>query len=80
MVDTTEILNAIADIVEEVTGVDSAEVITERSFTEDLDIDSLAMVEITVLFEDRFDVKIPDDQVAELRTVGDAANYIAQHR
>ncbi|MGW1075037.1 acyl carrier protein [Streptomyces sp. NPDC002537] len=76
----TDILNALAKIVEEVTGVDSAKVTTEKSFTDDLDIDSLSMVEITVAFEDRFEMKIPDDQVAELRTVGDAVNYIADHR
>ncbi|MFJ2767209.1 acyl carrier protein [Streptomyces sp. NPDC087300] len=80
MVDNTEILNAVAGIVEEVAGIASAEVRTERSFTDDLDIDSLAMVEITVMFEDRFAVKIPDDRVAELRTVGDAVTYIADHR
>ncbi|MGW1197388.1 acyl carrier protein [Streptomyces sp. NPDC002536] len=76
----TDILNAIARIVEEVVGVDSAEVTTEKSFTDDLDIDSLSMVEITVAVEDEFEVKIPDDQVAEWRTVGDAVNCIANHR
>ncbi|MFJ8390895.1 acyl carrier protein [Streptomyces sp. NPDC094438] len=80
MVNNTDILNAIAKIVEEVAGVDSAEVTTEKSFTDDLDIDSLSMVEITVAVEDRFEVKIPDDQVAELRTVGDTVSFIANHR
>ncbi|MEV5508671.1 acyl carrier protein [Streptomyces orinoci] len=77
MVDTTDIRNAIAEIVEEVTGIDSAEVTTEKSFTDDLDIDSLSMVEITVQIEDRFEVKIPDDLVTELRTVGDAVSCVA---
>lgn len=76
----TDILNALAEIVEEVVGVDSAEVTTEKSFTDDLDIDSLSMVEITVTVEDRFEVKIPDDQVAGLGTVGDMVSYIANHR
>lgn len=80
MVNNTDILNAIAKIVEEVAGVDSAEVTTEKSFTDDLDIDSLSMVEITLAVEDGFEVKIPDDQVAEWRTVGDAVSYIAGHR
>ncbi len=53
---------------------------TEKSFTDDLDIDSLSMVEITVVAEDRFAVKIPDDLVTELRTVGDVVSYIADHR
>ncbi|MEW1700447.1 acyl carrier protein [Streptomyces sp. NPDC093249] len=78
--DNTDILQALAAIVEEVTGFESTEVTAEKSFTDDLDIDSLSMVEITVVIEDRFEVRIPDDQVAELRTVGDAVNYIADHR
>ncbi|MFC0843784.1 acyl carrier protein [Streptomyces noboritoensis] len=80
MVNNTDILNTLATIVEEVTGIDPAEVTTEKSFTDDLDVDSLSMVEITVVLEDRFEVKVPDDQVAELRTVGDAVNYIAHYR
>ncbi|KOG51526.1 acyl carrier protein [Streptomyces griseoflavus] len=80
MVNDTDILNAIAKIVEEVADVASAEVTAEKSFTDDLDIDSLLMVEITVAIEDRFEVQIPDDRSAELRTVGDVVGYIADHR
>lgn len=80
MVNNTDILHTIAKIVEETAGLDPAEVTTEKSFTDDLDIDSLSMVEITVAVEDRFEVKIPDDQVAELRTVGDVVSYLANHR
>jgi acyl carrier protein len=80
VLNNTGILDAIAKIVEEVVGVDAAEVTTEKSFTDDLDIDSLSMAEIAVAVEDRFEVKIPDNQVAELRTVGDAVNYVADHR
>ncbi|RSM50766.1 acyl carrier protein [Amycolatopsis balhimycina DSM 5908] len=80
MVDNTDILDGLAEIVELVTGLDSAQVTAEKSFADDLDIDSLSMVEITVQVEDRFALRIPDDQVAELRTVGDAVNYVAGHR
>ncbi|TCO55952.1 acyl carrier protein [Actinocrispum wychmicini] len=80
MLTNTEILNDIAKIVEDVMGVDSAEVTGEKSFVDDLDVDSLSMVEITVQVEDRFAVRIPDDQVAELRTVGDAVSFVANHR
>ncbi|MEU4119181.1 acyl carrier protein [Kitasatospora sp. NPDC028055] len=75
-----DILTAIAAIVEEVLGVDSADVSPETSFADDLDVDSLAMMEIAVAVEDRFEVKIPDDRVRELRTVGDAVDYVAGHR
>jgi acyl carrier protein len=77
-VSNEDILSGLAEIVEEIAGVDAAEVTPEKSFVDDLDIDSLSMVEIAVQAEDKFGVKIPDDQLAELKTVGDAVDYIAK--
>ena len=74
-----EILPDLASIVEEVAGVDAAEVTSEKSFVDDLDIDSLSMVEIAVQAEDKFGVKIPDDELAKLTTVQDAVDYISNH-
>ncbi len=73
-----EILGALAEIVNEVAGVETSDVTPEKSFVDDLDIDSLSMVEIAVQVEDRFDVKVPDDELANLRTVGDAVDYVAK--
>lgn len=72
-----EILAGLAEIVEEVAGIDVDDVTADKSFVDDLDIDSLSMVEIAVQAEDKFGVKIPDDQLANLKTVGDAVKYIA---
>ena len=72
-----EITQGLAAIVEEVAGVDADDVTIEKSFVDDLDIDSLSMVEIAVQAEDKFGVKIPDDELANLKTVGDAVTYIA---
>jgi acyl carrier protein len=72
----TEILEGLAEIVEEVAGVAVEDVTAEKSFVDDLDIDSLSMVEIAVQAEDRFGVKIPDDELANLKTVGDAVSYV----
>jgi acyl carrier protein len=44
---------------------------------DDLDIDSLSMVEIAVLAEEKFGVKIPDDELPNLKTVGEAVNYVS---
>lgn len=77
MADKTELLTGLADIVEEVAGVAKDDVTAEKSFVDDLDIDSLSMVEIAVQAEDRFGVKIPDDELANLKTVGDAVDYVA---
>jgi acyl carrier protein len=75
-----EILAGLGEIVEEIAGVPADEVTPSKSFVDDLDIDSLSMVEIAVQAEDKFGVKIPDDQLAELKTVGDAVDYIAKHQ
>ena len=75
-----EIIAGIAEIIEEVTGIEPSEVTPEKSFVDDLDIDSLSMVEIAVQAEDRFGVKIPDDQLAQLKHVSDAVDYIAKNQ
>ena len=71
-----QLVAGIAEIVEEVTGIEPSEVTLEKSFIDDLDIDSLSMVEIAVQTEDKYGVKIPDEDLAALRTVGDAVAYI----
>ncbi len=73
-----EILSGLAEIVNEVAGVPTADVQLDKSFIDDLDIDSLSMVEVVVAAEEKFDVKIPDDDVKDLSTVGDAVSYIAK--
>ncbi len=71
-----EIVAGIAEIIEEVTGIDPADVTLEKSFIEDLEIDSLSLVEIAVQLEDKYEVKIPDEDLASLRTVEDAVVYV----
>lgn len=71
-----EIIAGIAEIIEEVTGIEPSEITPEKSFVDDLDIDSLSMVEIAVQTEDKYGVKIPDEDLAGLRTVGDVVAYI----
>ena len=62
----------------EVAGIPADDVQLDKSFTDDLDIDSLSMVEVVVAAEEKFGVKIPDDDVKNLKTVGDAVAYIAE--
>ena len=71
-----EITKGLAEILEEVAGVNPDDVAEEKSFTEDLDVDSLSMVEVVVAAEEKFGCKIPDDEVQKLKTVGDAVTYI----
>jgi len=75
-----EILKGLAEIVNEVAGIDVEDVQSDKSFTEDLDVDSLTMVEVVVAAEEKFGVKIPDEEVKNLSTVGDAVSYIQSHQ
>ena len=72
-----DILAGLAAIVNEVAGVPVEDVQPDKSFVDDLDIDSLSMVEVVMAAEDKWGVKIPDSEVKNLKTVGDAVSFIA---
>ncbi len=71
-----EVLAGLAEIVNEETGLPTDSVQRDKSFTDDLDIDSLSMMTIVTLAEERFDVRIPDEEVKSLTTVGEAVDFI----
>jgi acyl carrier protein len=71
-----EITSGLAEILEEVAGVNPDDVAEGKSFTDDLDVDSLSMVEVVVAAEEKFSVTIPDEEVKNLKTVGDAVAFI----
>lgn len=70
------VLAGIKEIVVEVAGIDAGIIAMDKKFTDDLDVDSLSMVEVVVAAEERFGVKIPDESVTDLVTVADAVNFI----
>jgi acyl carrier protein len=72
-----EILEGLAEIVNEETGLDTASVELDKNFTDDLDIDSLSMMTIVVSAEEKFGVRMPDDEVRNLETVRGAVGFIA---
>ncbi len=78
MATATEILADLAAIVDEIAGVPADDVQLDKSFVDDLDVDSLSMVEIVVAAEEKFGVRIPDSEVKNLKTVGDAVSFIEQ--
>jgi len=73
---TEEVRADLAEIVNEVAGVPTDDVQLDKSFTDDLDVDSLSMVEIIYAAEEKFGVSIPDEEAKNLKTVGDAVAYI----
>ena len=71
-----EILAGLGEIVDEIAGVPADQVTPDKSFVDDLDIDSLSMVEIAVAAQDRFGVEIPDDELKNLKTVKDVVVFV----
>ncbi len=72
----TDILSGLAEVLEEVSGVAVDKVVREATFENDLEVDSLTMVEVVVACEEKFGVRIPDEALETLKTVGDAVDYI----
>ena len=72
-----EILTGLAEIVNDITGIKTDQIVPTASFIDDLDVDSLSMVEVAVAAEEKFGVRIPDEALAKLKTVGDAVSFIA---
>ena len=59
--------------------VDADDIHDGTRFKEDLRADSLHLVELVVELEDRYGVRIPDDEAAKILTVGQAADFVAAH-
>jgi len=75
-----EVLAGLAELITDETGISGDEVALDKSFTDDLDIDSISMMTIVVNAEEKFSVTIPDDEVKNLKTVGDAVSYITANQ
>lgn len=74
--DRAQALSEIQAILVEQLGVDASEVVETASFSEDLNADSLDLVEMIMEMEDKFGVKIPDEEAEKIVTVGNAVDYV----
>jgi len=72
----SDIFERVKDIIVEQLDVDESQVTMEASFAEDLDADSLDVVELVMELEDEFDLEIADEEAEKISTVGDAVEYI----
>lgn len=78
MATTEEIHAGLAAIIAEVTGLSTDAVGMDSALVDDLEIDSLSMVEVVIAAEERFGSPIPDAEVRHLRTVGDVVSLIGR--
>lgn len=77
--DRQKAVEEVRAILVEQLGVDPNDVTETASFQEDLNADSLDLVELIMEMEDRFQVKIPDEEAEKITTVGQAVDYVLQH-
>ena len=75
-----EVFERVKEVLSEQLGVDDAEINEEASFQEDLDADSLDLVELIMELEEQFGMEIPDEEVEKITTVEEAVDYVDQHR
>ncbi|WP_024614623.1 acyl carrier protein [Clostridium sp. Ade.TY] len=69
----------IQEIVSEKLSIDKDEITMESSFIDDLNADSLDIVELIMALEDELDMEIPDEDVEGFKTVGDVVEYVKNH-
>lgn len=74
-----DILVKLRPIIAEQLGVDESEVKEDASFTEDLNADSLDLVELIMSLEEQFKLQISDEDAEKITTVGEAVDYISEH-
>jgi acyl carrier protein len=77
VMERSEIESKLTDILVDELGIDRDAITMEATFEEDLEVDSLGVVELLMALEDNFDVKIPDDEAEKIATVGQAVDVVA---
>ena len=77
--DREEIFTKVKALIVEQLGVDENKVTLEANFREDLEADSLDLVELIMAFEEEFGGEISDEEAQEITTVGQAVDYLVKH-
>jgi acyl carrier protein len=75
-----EVFDRVKEVLVEQLGVDESAITEKASFQEDLDADSLDLVELIMELEDSFDIKISDEDAQKIQTVGQAVEYVTAHQ
>ena len=75
-----EVFERVKEVLSERLSVEEADITEEANFQEDLDADSLDLVEMIMELEDQFGIKIPDEDAQKIQTVGQAVEYVTAHQ
>ncbi len=73
-----EVFEKIKEIIVDVLGIDESQVTMDARFREDLEADSLDLVELIMAMEEAFDAEISDEEAQKIATVGEAVKYIVE--
>jgi len=76
--DRSEVSERLTGVLVSELGLDESKIKDDAHFEEDLDVDSLGVVELLMALEDEFDVKIPDEEAESIVTVGQAVDLVYQ--
>jgi len=77
--DEKEIRSKVREIIKDKLGVEDDKIVDDAKYVEDLGADSLSLVDIAMAFEDDFGMKIPDEDIEKIVTVGATVQYIKDH-
>jgi acyl carrier protein len=74
--EVNEVFEKVKSLFIEDLGIDESKISMESKLEEDLEIDSLGIVEVVMAFEDEFGIEIDDEELADVKTVGEAVNLL----
>ena len=77
--DEKEIRSKVVEIVKDKLGIEEDKITDDAKYVEDLGADSLSLVDVAMALEDEFGMKIPDEDIEKITTVGATVEYIKEH-